>query len=126
MALESARLACFPHLPSRLKSAYAFVAIDEAIDYRRRTGFGGHFLTRVVAESANAASCITESRLCGLQGTPRHNWADDYWRFARALEDNSPWNISLPGLLTWPKDVALSREALFECALIVQERVAIP
>jgi hypothetical protein len=80
MALEDARIARFPTRPSRLDSAFVFLTIDEARNFRARSdGFLQHILYRVTLVDPGAASHVTDSRLCTPHGDLRSNWADVYW-----------------------------------------------
>ena len=79
-ALEAARIARFPHRPSRLECAFGFITEQEARDFREKTNsFNNHLLYRVTLIDPTAASHITDSRLSFPQGTFRHDWADVYW-----------------------------------------------
>lgn len=122
MALENARFHRFGHLPSRLEAAFGFASLTEAADFRSRIpGFFHHILYRVSLVNASASSCLVESRLCGVQGTPRHDWADDYWRNARPVSDPSPWIPVVPGIDGWP--APHSREVLTLSQLRIEERL---
>lgn len=80
MALEDARLARFPHRPSRLDCAFCFITDDEARRFRTSIqGFAQHILYRVSLVDPKAASHVTDHRFCTGQGTFRANWADIYW-----------------------------------------------
>lgn len=122
MALENARFHRFEHFPSRLDAAFGFISIPEAIDFRSRIpGFVHHILYRVSMLAASASSCLVESRLCGVQGTPRHDWADSYWLNARPVSDASPWVPVVPGIDGWP--IPPSREVLTLSQLRIEERL---
>jgi hypothetical protein len=85
MALETARIAEFPHHPSRLDSAFVFLTVEEARQFRNSVqGFGQHVLYRVALSNPEAASHLTDSRLCAPQGTLRPDWARVYWLDADA------------------------------------------
>jgi len=80
MALEAARIARYPHRPSRLKSAFVFITEEEAREFRARIqDFSSHLLYRVALVDPDALSFVTDTRLCGPQGTLRPDWADIYW-----------------------------------------------
>lgn len=80
MALEDTRRSRFPHRPSRLDSAFVFLSIAEAQDFRSQNGgFLKHILYRVTLCEPDAACHIADTRLCGPHGLTRPDWADAYW-----------------------------------------------
>ncbi|MET4233750.1 hypothetical protein ABIA85_007050 [Bradyrhizobium sp. LA6.10] len=96
MALEEARLLRFTHRPSRLDSAFVFIDMIEARNFRLRIpGFQNHVLYRVSLLNPAAPSHITDTRLAGPIGTLRSDWADVYWM------DFNPATISVPGIDNW-------------------------
>lgn len=118
-ALEAARLARFPHRPSRLDSAFACVTEQEARDFMHRTSsFNNHLLYAVTLVDPSAASHITDSRLCVPQGKLRHDWADVYWMDAQHQAAAIPgidWGAATGGVML--------REMLTLSALRVESRI---
>jgi hypothetical protein len=87
MALEAARVACFPNMPSRLDSCFGFVSLDEAQAFRAQiNGFQTHLLYRVSIEGDAPVIGLTDSRMCGPNGALRHDWADAYWEGMTLIE----------------------------------------
>lgn len=119
MTLEDARLARFPHRPSRLDAAFVCPTLEEARAFRTRTGgFQHHILYRVSLCDPAAPSHITDSRLCGPVGTIRHNWADVYWM------DYGLQAAAIPGVdWTVAKQGVKMREMLTLSQLRVEERL---
>lgn len=119
MALEDARVARFDHRPSRLQSAFVFLTLTEARDFRRLiAGFQQHILYRVDLEDPTARSHVTNSRLCAPQGTLRANWGDVYWMDYEAQATAIPgidWAAATGGLQL--------REMLTLSQLRVKERL---
>jgi hypothetical protein len=116
LALEDARVARFPHRPSRLQSAFVLPTLANARDFRRLTvGFEKHILYRVTLVDPTALSHVTESRFCGPQGTVRHNWADVYWM------DHAAQAGSVPGIPDW--NAAIGGVPLPEMLTLSQLRV---
>jgi hypothetical protein len=120
MALEAARLAYFPHRPSRLDSAFAIPTVEEARKFRQHVaGFGQHLLYRVSLCDPNAASHLTDSRLCAPQGSIRPDWANVYWMDIGAQAAAIPgidWHAASGGMQL--------REVLTLSALRVEELVS--
>lgn len=118
-ALEQARLATAPHLPSRLDSAFVIPTLEEAQRFRSTIqGFQQHILYRVTLLDPNAPSHITDSRLCAPQGTLRPDWAIVYWL------DVETQAASIPGI-DWTATVrgVQLREMLTLSQLRVEERL---
>jgi len=119
MALEDARLARFPHRPSRLQCAFAFVTVQEARNFRVNiNGFQYHVLYRVSLSQPQSEAFVTESRLCGPCGDLRVDWPDAYW-----AGDGAQATL-IPGI-TWPQIVGTMRlrEMLTLSGLVVEERL---
>ena len=124
MALEYVRRLNCPDKPSRLESAFAFLTVDEARNFRGRiAGFGSHTLYRVGLVARDAPSHIADSRLSGPQGALHDNWPEDYWR------EYDPATIAVPGIDNWVACASSSpgglhsRELLTLSALVIRDRI---
>jgi hypothetical protein len=119
MALEQARLARDPNLPSRMEAAFVMPTLEEARTFRANTqGFQQHILYRVTLCDPAASSHITDSRLCSPQGTVRADWATIYWLDWQAQAAAIPgidWTAAIRGVQL--------REMLTLSQLRVEERL---
>jgi hypothetical protein len=116
MALEQARLATAPHLPSRMDAAFVIPTLQEAQTFQSGTqGFQQHILYRVTLDDPSASSHLTDSRLIAPQGTIRPDWANVYWLNLGAQA------AAIPGI-DWTVTTGL-REMLTRSQLRVEERL---
>lgn len=110
MALEAARLSHSTHLPSRLNSAFAFVAREEAEAFRRaNNAFAHHILYRVSMCDPQAATHVTDAALGVPRGDLRHDWASEYWNGLQAQPNSN---------------TSVVREVLTLSPLRIEERLA--
>jgi hypothetical protein len=120
IALENARLAKYPHKPSRLKAAFTSVDAGEAKAFRARIpGFTHHILYWVELAEPHAPSHLTDTRLGKPQGTQAYDWADLYWR------DYDAAAIEIPGIGSWvgATNGIACREIVTLSPLIIRERL---
>lgn len=119
MALEQARLAYNPKLPSRMDAAFVMPTAEEARTFRTNSqGFQQHILYRVTLCDPNTASHLTDSRLCSPQGSIRADWANVYWLDWQAQAAAIPgidWAAAIRGIQM--------REMLTLSQLRVEERL---
>ncbi len=119
MALEQARLAYNPDLPSRLDAAFVMPTLEEAQMFRANTqGFQQHIIYRVTLCDPSARSHLTDSRLCMPQGAIRADWAVVYWLDSKAQAAAIPgidWTAATKGIQL--------REMLTLSQLRVEERL---
>lgn len=125
MALEAAREQRFPHLPSRLASAFVFLTQDEARRFQHlppptRSGFEFHCLYRVSLKDTSAPSHIGDWRAVAPIGAIRPDWADVYWAGAEAGRPAAP----IPGI-EWTAVMGslAHREMLTLSHLVIEERL---
>lgn len=92
-ALEEARKALAPHLPSRLACAFVFLSRQEAEAFRgsvldaRQSGFAAHVLYRVRLLDPSAPWFLTDGR--NVSPTDTHvAWPRNYW-----LPLAEPWEV---------------------------------
>ncbi|MBR2535620.1 MAG: hypothetical protein IKE66_06060 [Hyphomicrobium sp.] len=120
MALESARLTRFAHLPSRLDAAFVLLTLEEMREFQRlnSANFQNHIQYRVTLCDEKAASNVTDSRLCNPAGSLRADWADVYWLDIKAQ------STAIPGV-DWATAAvpAQLREMLTLSQLRIEERL---
>ena len=124
MAIETARLARFPEMPSRLDCCFAFLTAAEARFYQGTVaGFGYHILYRVSLAQKNAKVHIANYKGLIPIGQLNGTWPDSYWK----PDPDANWQLAAsadpPIIEQMAMRGELTREMLTLSPLVVQERL---